>query len=182
MTLSAATAKVPHTCSTSTLESQISLHFALQLAISKIHVQQTQAPKFSVFTLQAISLYGQPFSPYRPLGQLHWMTPKWPLKTKRSKVYAYNHNPRLPNFTPFHSIASCFQVTGKFETSALTNSKMTLKTKKSKQGWTLTYFETCPVGQVMVIFNCPKWKFTCLAHMLSSTHYQYFLFLQLLLV
>ncbi len=26
----------------------------------------------------------------------------------------------------------------------------------SLQGWTLTYFEVCPVGQVSVIFTCPK--------------------------
>ncbi len=24
------------------------------------------------------------------------------------------------------------------------------------QGWTLTYFEICPVGQVRVIFTCPN--------------------------
>ncbi len=24
------------------------------------------------------------------------------------------------------------------------------------QGWTLTYFEACPVGQVSVIFTCPN--------------------------
>ncbi len=29
------------------------------------------------------------------------------------------------------------------------------------QRWTLTYFETCPFGQVRVIFTCPNWKFTC---------------------
>ncbi len=36
MTLNAARSKVPHTCSTITPESQISLRFALPLAISKI--------------------------------------------------------------------------------------------------------------------------------------------------
>ncbi len=48
----------------------------------------------------------------------------------------------------------------------------------SDLGWTLTYFETCPFGQVRAIFTCPNWKCTC-PHFWSGTHWQYFLFLQL---
>ncbi len=51
----------------------------------------------------------------------------------------------------------------------------------SCQGWTLTYFEACPVEQVSVIFTCPNWKFTWPQFLSgTSTHWQDFLFLQLL--
>ncbi len=85
---------------------QTLLHFTLWLAI---------------FELQAI------------LRTVHQMTPKWPWTLKGQKYPMYILQlPRVTDFTPFRSTASCSRVTGHFETSALNDSKMTLNTKRSK--------------------------------------------------
>ncbi len=47
------------------------------------------------------------------------------------------------------------------------------------QGWTLTYFETCPFGQVRVVFTCPKNEDTSAQNFLPGANWQDFMFLQL---
>ncbi len=48
-----------------------------------------------------------------------------------STPYRYNNYPRVPNFTPFRSMASRFWVPGNFETSASNDLEMTLNIKRS---------------------------------------------------
>ena len=80
----------------------------------------------------SFSLHDQPFSSYMPVWDK--CTPQITLNTKRSKVPRMHitTTPRVPNLIPFRSTASRFWVTGKFETSAPNDLKMTLNTKRLK--------------------------------------------------
>ena len=52
-------------------------------------------------------------------------------QVKGTLYICYNYT-RVPNFTPFHSMASHFSVTHHFEIGGPNDPKMTLKTKRSK--------------------------------------------------
>ncbi len=81
-----------------------------------------------------ISLCGLPFSSYMPFWDKCTEWPQndleyWKVKGTR---YAYHKRPRVPNCTMLRSTASHFRVTGRFETSASNDPKMTLNTDRSK--------------------------------------------------
>ncbi len=102
------------------INSQISLNTTRSItAESQISLRFTLRP--TLFNLQAI------------LRQVHWMT-LMILNTTRSKVpiYIYHSFPRDPNLTPFRSTASCFRVTGHFETSVPNYPKMIWNPKTVK--------------------------------------------------
>ncbi len=79
----------------------------------------------AVFKLQAI------------FRQVHWMTRKWTetLEIHRYPIYMWQiqwNTPRVPNFTPFHSTANHFRVTGHSQTSEPNDRKMTLNIKDQR--------------------------------------------------
>ncbi len=51
--------------------------------------------------------------------------------------------------------------------------------QQAPQGWSLTYFETCTIWQMRVIFTYSEMKIHLLNFFLSVTDWQEFIFLQL---
>ena len=109
MTLNTNRSKVPHLHVTTICEFQIQLCFSLQL--------------LSVLRFLSHMLFWDKCT----------KRPKMILNTKRSKVPPYTCNiyPWIPNFSPLHSTANRFRVTGHFETSPLNDPRITLNTKRS---------------------------------------------------
>ncbi len=76
------------------------------------------------------------FWSYGPFfGKVHWMTSEWSWHDDGQKYQPYMHmciHPRRPNFRPFHSTMSHFELRPNYEKSALKDPKMTLTCSGSK--------------------------------------------------
>ncbi len=119
-------AHTPHISNTSTIESQISIHFALQLfsSYSPFGNNCTEWPQMLSWTLwcqrypvlspQVTYLHLIHFTANRLRGtghlvKVHWMTQKWPWIIEGQRYPTYDSLvPRVPNFTPFRCMISHF--------------------------------------------------------------------------
>ncbi len=98
----------------------------------------SKSPEF-----HSVSLYGHTFLIHRPFWDKCTEWPQndlEPNKVKSSTRSICIQCPLASNFSPFHFTASCFWVTGHFETNSLNDPKMTLKTTIFIIGTPLMYY------------------------------------------
>ncbi len=80
------------------------------------------------------------------------MIPKWPWTQKGQRyLLCIKQLPWLPDINPFHSVESCFRVTGHFETCVPNDPTLTLNTKRSKVPH--IHMTTRPYSQISIPFT-----------------------------
>ena len=152
MTLNPTKSNVPHICFTSIHESQISLRSlhgerflryrpfwedapnGLQMTLNTTSSKIPSELLVSLISkVHSASIYGQPFLRYShfetstPNATKMTLKPTWYQGTR----YVCYYWTRVPNFTPFRSMARSFQDTSHFETSSLNDPKLTLNLTRS---------------------------------------------------
>ncbi len=142
MTVNPTISNVPH----SVIESQISIHFALQTAVFEMHRMTPTwpwTPQGQMYLIYVLHIYSDPSLKFHSttsrfqeiqaiLRQVHRMTPKWP------RAYSIKCTPYVLLVSPslkFHSVSvygQPFSSYNPFEESAQTDPQMTLNPTRSK--------------------------------------------------